>query len=139
MEKPNPKPAYKMNAYVIMLHLRSQGWTSMAEIWKLLGWDQFYQMEAQRSYGHINAMIKYLSKKWDEDIPRINAFIFKDGTKTKGTECTDYICKEAFGKVGDSDQPRPKEIAEYAAKIAAYPKWDKIVEILRREAFDAAK
>ena len=133
MDKPNPNPKFKMNAYVILLHLRSQGWTNTAEIWKLLGWDQFYNGMAQKSYGHINEMLMYLSEKWGEDIPRINAFVF-----SRETKCTDYICKSVFGTSGVQEQPSPKEIAEYAAKIAAYPKWDEIVEIFRREAFDAA-
>lgn len=129
MDKPNPNSTFKMNAYVIMLHLRSQGWTNTAEIWKLLGWDQFYNGMAQRSYGHINQMLMYLSEQWGEDIPRINAFVF-----SHETECTDYICGEVFGTSGADEQPRPKELA---AKIAAYPKWDKIVEVFRREAFEA--
>ena len=58
--------------------------------------------------------------------------------ENKDTQCTDYICKTVFGTSGAQEQPSPKEIAEYAAKIAAYPKWDEIVEIFRREAFDAA-
>ena len=81
---------------------------------------------------HINHMIMCLSEQWGEDIPRINAFVF-----TKETKCTSYVCKNVFGKDEDV-QPDPKEIAELAAKIAAYTKWDKIVEILRREAFEAA-
>ena len=28
MDKPNPSPEIKMDAYIIMLHLRSQGWTN---------------------------------------------------------------------------------------------------------------
>ena len=78
-------------------------------------------------------MLMYLSEQWGEDISRINAFVF-----SHKTECTDYICREVFGTSGADEQPRPKEIAEHAAKIAAYPKWDKIVEIFRREAFEAA-
>lgn len=134
MDKPNPSPEIKMDAYIILLHLRSQGWTNFTEIWKLLGWNKFLIGMAIDRIGHINAMIMYLSEKWREDIPRINAFCF-----TRETECTDYICKAVFCKSGEGDQPRPKEIAAYAAKIAAYPKWDKIVEILRREAFEVAK
>ena len=117
--------------YQIMLHLRSQGWTNFTEIWKLLGWERFYSEMARHRVAHINYMIMYLSEQWGEDIPRINAFVF-----TKETECTSYICKHVFGK-DEGEQPTPKEIAEHAAKIAAYPKWDEIVEILRREAFEA--
>lgn len=132
MDKPNPSPEIKMDAYIVLLHLRSQGWTNTAEIWKLLGWDQFYIGMALHRVGHINRMIMYLSEQWGEDIPRINAFIFSNET-----ECTPYICKNVFGK-DEEEQPDPKEIVEYAAKIAAYPKWDEIVESFRREAFEAA-
>ncbi|RKU23376.1 hypothetical protein C6503_02900 [Candidatus Poribacteria bacterium] len=110
-----------MDAYIIMLHLRSQGW------------ERFYGEMARHRVGHINTMIMYLSEEWGEDIPRINAFVF-----TGVTECTSYICKHVFRK-DDGEQPDPKGIAEHAAKIAAYPKWDKIVEILRREAFEVAE
>ena len=81
---------------------------------------------------YINNTIKYLSKKWDEDIPSINAFVF-----TRETECTAYICEDVFCK-SDGEQPCPKEIAAHAAAIAAYPKWDKVVEFLGREAFEAS-
>lgn len=133
MDKPNPSPQIKMHAYIIMLHLRSQGWTNFTEIRKLFCWEHFKMAVAIDSVGHINATIRYLSEKWGEDIPRINAFVF-----TKGTEATPYIVKNIFGN-SDAEQPRPKEVAAYAAAIAAYPKWDKIVEILRREAFEVAE
>ena len=122
-----------MNAYVIMLHLRFQGWTNFAEIRKLLGWEHFKQAVAIHSVGHINATIDRLRKEWKEDIPKINAFVF-----TSETECTSYICKNVFGLSGKK-QPSPKEIAAHAAAIAAYPNWDEIVEVLRREAFEASE
>ena len=133
MDKPNPSPEIKMGAYIIMLHLRSRGWIKTSEIWKLLGWKQYLSAMAQDRFGHIDKMISYLSEQWGEDIPRINAFVF-----TREGKCTDYICKHVFGTSGEEEQPASKEIAELAVKIAAYPKWDKIVEILRREAFEAA-
>ena len=131
MNKPNPPPKTKMCAYIILLHLRSQGWTNFTEIRKLFCMDHFKIGLAIGSVGHINKMIRYLSKKWGEDIPTINAFCF-----TKETECSSDICEKVLPK-RKGEQPRPKEIAEYAAKIAAYPKWDKVVEELRREAFEA--
>ena len=129
--KPNPSPEIKMDAYIIMLHLRSQGWTNTTEISKLLGWGRYFSEKARHRYAYINHMIIYLSEQWNEDIPRINAFIFK-----KQGKCMDYPRKYIFGK-DNGEQPTSKEIAELAAKIAAYPKWDKITEILRREAFEA--
>ena len=134
MEKPNPPPKTKMHAYIILLHLRSQGWTSYTDIKKLFCWKYFKSGFTIGCVGYIHDTIRYLSKKWCEEIPRINAFCF-----TRGTECPDPVCKEIFGKSGEADQPRPQEIAAYAAKIAAYPKWDKIIEHFRREAFEACE
>ena len=126
-------PNVNMHAYVIMLHLWSQGWTNFTELYKLLGWERPKNHYTKNCLGHINNTIDYLREEWGEDIPKINAFAF-----TRETECTDYICKAVFGTSGEKEQPDPKEIAEYAAKIAAYPKWDQVIAFLRREAFDAA-
>ncbi|MXZ03416.1 MAG: hypothetical protein F4Y88_07015 [Chloroflexi bacterium] len=131
MNKPNPSLGVKMDAYIILLHLRSRGWITTSEIWRLLGWDQFLIGMAIRRIGHINAMTEYLSEKWNEGIPKINVFVL-----TRKYECTDYICKNVFGTEGRNKQPSAKQLAKYGAKIAVYPKWDKIVEIFRRDAFE---
>ena len=70
MDKPNPDRKIKMDAYILLLHLRSQGWTDTTELWKLFGWDQYLQVMAQDRFGHLNAMIMYLSEQWNEDIPK---------------------------------------------------------------------
>ena len=132
MPKSYENAKMKMHAYVIMLHLRSQGWTNFTELYKLLGWARPKNHYTKNCLGHINNTIDYLREEWGEDIPKINAFAF-----TGETECTSYICENVFGNE-DGSQPRPKEVAEYAAKIAAYPKWDQVIAFLRREAFDAA-
>ena len=70
-----------------------------------------------------------MSEAWDEDIPRINAFMFDRHGK-----CTSYVCENIFG--GDEwQQPSPREIAEHAKKIATYENWDKVVEVFRKDAF----
>ena len=132
MPKSYENAKMKMHAYVIMLHLRSQGWTNFTELYKLLGWEYPKNHYTKNCLGHINNTIDYLREEWGEDIPKINAFAF-----TGETECTSYVCENVFGNA-DGSQPRPKEVAEYAAKIAAYPKWDQVIAFLRREAFDAA-
>ena len=93
MDKPNPPPTTKMHAYVIMLHLRSQGWTNFTEIRKLFCWKKLKMGLAINSVGHINHVIDYLSEKWGEDIPKFNAFVF-----TNETQCTAYICKDVLPK-----------------------------------------
>ena len=132
MNKPETTANVKRHAYIIMLHLQSQGWTNFTEIRKLFGWERMKMGLAINSVAHINDGIDYLREEWDEDIPKMNAFAF-----TGETECTSYVCENVFGNA-DRSQPRPKEVAEYAAKIAAYPKWDQVIAFLRREAFDAA-
>ena len=120
----------KMDAYVIMLHLRSQGWTNFAEIWRLLGWEgpkNHYISNSCLSY--IDDTIKCLREEWGEDIPRINAFVF-----TRKAKYTDYVCKNIFGNT-DGSQPSQDQIDEYTAKITAYPKWNQVVEIFREAAF----
>lgn len=134
MNKPETTANVKRHAYIIMLHLRSQGWTNFTEMLKLFGWKNMKMGLAINSVAYINDSIDYLREEWSEkDIPKMNAFAF-----SKETKCTDYICKTVFGTSGENDQPDPKEIAEYVVKIAAYPKWDQVVEFFRREAFDAA-
>ena len=133
MDKPNPPPTTKMHAYVIMLHLRSQGWTNFTEIRKLFCWENMKMGLAIGSVAHIDQVIDYLSEKWGEDIPKFNAFIF-----SRETQCTDYICENVLPK-REKEQPHPQEVAAHAAAVIAYPNWDKIVEYLRREAFEAAE
>ena len=128
----NPKPNQAIDSYIVMLHLRSQGWTNFTEIKKLLSWRNFKFGYAISVVGGINATIERLRVEWKEPIPKINAFVF-----TQGTECTEYICKDVFCK-DNGEQPRPKEVAAHAAAIAAYDKWDQVIEVLRREAFGAS-
>lgn len=132
IQEENPKTNYAMHAYIIMLHLRSQGWTNFTEIWKLFCWEAPKNHFVMNCVGYIDVTIDRLREEWGEDIPKINAFVFK-----KETECTSYICRNVF-RLSEGEQPPPKEIAAHAAAIAAYPKWDKVIEVLRHEAFEAA-
>ena len=79
----------EMEAYIVLLHLVSQGYASFADIMHLLGWKRYYQAVAQRIVDHINRKLPALSKEWGEDIPQINAFVFITGSG----KCSDYICK----------------------------------------------
>ena len=119
----------EMEAYIVLLHLVSQGWATFSDIRHLVGWDVWKQSEAQRIIAHVNQKILALSEAWDEDIPRINAFMFDRHGK-----CTSYVCENIFG--GDEwQQPSPREIAEHAKKIATYENWDKVAEVFRKDAF----
>ena len=124
----------EMEAYLVLLHLVSQGWATFPEMKKILGWKEpgFRRGQAIDIVGHINQKLIQLSEEWGEPIPRINAFLFyKNGT------CTDYICeniKNIFGG-DDGQQPTPIQIAELATKIATYENWDQVIETFRKDAF----
>ena len=119
----------EMEAYIVLLHLVSQGWVIFGDIRYLVGWDVWKQSEAQRIIAHINQKILALSEAWDEDIPRINAFMFE-----RFGRCTSYVCEIIFG-CDAGQQPSPFQIAEYAKRIATYENWDKVVEAFRQDAF----
>ena len=72
---------------------------------------------------HVNQKILDLSEAWDEDIPRINAFMF-EGIGI----CTSYVCPEIW-ECEEGQQPTRFQIAEYAKKIATYENWDKVLEV----------
>ena len=119
----------EMEAYIVLLHLVSQGWAVFRDIQYLLGWDVWNRFGAKDIIAHINHKILDLSEAWDEDIPRINAFMFESPGK-----CSKYVCPEIFGCDYEA-QPTPFQIAEYAKKIATYENWDKVVEAFRKDAF----
>ena len=120
----------EMEAYIVLLHLVSQGWANFSDIRDLLGWEFFKQAQAQHTIAHINNKLPKLSAEWGEDIPHINAFMFITGSG----ECSSYICENVFG-CDEGEQPSPRQIAEYAKKIATYENWDKVVEAFRKDAF----
>ena len=106
----------EMEAYIVLLHLVSQGRANFTDIRDLLGWEIFKQSEAQRIVAHINHKLPKLSEAWGEDIPQINAFVFRrDG------RCTSYIREKVFG-CEEGEHPSAQQIAEYAKRITDYPK-----------------
>ena len=119
----------EMEAYIVLLHLVSQGWATFTDIRDLVGWDVWKQSEAQRIVAHINNRLPKLSEEWGEEIPHINAFVFNRFGK-----CTSYICENVFG-CDEGEQPSARQIAEYSKKIATYENWDKVLEVFREEAF----
>ena len=119
----------EMEAYIVLLHLMSQGWAKFADIRDLLGWENFRFGHAGHIVAHINEKLFALSEEWKEDIPHINAFVF-----TGDGGCSGYIRENIFG-CDEEQQPTPLQIAEYAKKIASYENWDKVLEVFRDEAF----
>ena len=119
----------EMEAYIVLLHLVSQGWATFSDIRDLLGWERYRQGHGQSVIAHINNKLPTLSEEWGEEVPHINAFMFN-----RHGECSAYICTEIFG-CDDGEQPAPLQIAEYAKEIATYENWDKVVEAFRQDAF----
>ena len=118
----------EMEAYIVLLHLVSQGHANFTDIQYLLGWDEFQRGPALDILVHINERLPDLSSEWSEEIPHINAFVFDRHGK-----CTSYVCNNIFD-CGE-EQPSSQQITEYAKKIAAYPNWNKVLEVFRQEAF----
>ena len=112
-----------MHAYVIMLHLTSQGYSNFIEMREVLCRDtpgSYYIV----LLAHIVKKIEALEKEWGESIPRITALVFdKYGKATKWT-------REQLSEDGES-QPTLQQIAELAASVAAYDKWDKVLEAFK--------
>ena len=119
----------EMEAYIVLLHLVSQGWAKFSDMRDLLGWESYRQGHGQNVIAYINNRLPKLSKEWGEEIPHINAFMFRRDGK-----CSDYIRENVFG-CGEGEQPSPRQIAAYAKKIATYPNWDKVLAVFREEAF----
>ena len=112
-----------MHAYVVMLHLISQGYSDFTEIRKVLC------RESPGSYyitilDHIFRKIEALEEEWSETIPPITALVFN--TDGRASQWTCEIL------TGDGEmQPTAKQVAELAASVAAYDKWDEVVRALK--------
>lgn len=125
----------KMHAYIVMLHLVYRKDSTFNEVKDLLslnvksGFPQGYIISVLEN---IVQKINELKDEWDEYIPMINVNVFKeDGTYSP------WVCERVFGLAKDK-QPTPRVIAEYAARINAYPKWDEVLQVFRKEAFEAS-
>ena len=123
----------EMEAYIVLLHLVSQGWATWLDIPDLLGWDGWKQGQADLILKHIHSKLAALSEEWSEDIPHINALMFdRFGNGSPGRSGKLFGCE-----VGQQPAPRPTplQIAEYAKAIADYPNWEKVLKAFRDDAF----
>ena len=118
-----PKSNMPMHAYVVMLHLVSQGYSDFTELRKVLC------RESVGTYyitilDDIVKKIERLEEAWGESIPPITALVFNtDGRASK------WSCEVL---TGDGDiQPTAKQVAKLAASVAAYDKWDKVLKAFK--------
>ena len=112
-----------MHAYVVMLHLVSKGYTNFVEMRKVLC------RETPGSYyivilAYIVKKIEQLEEEWGEDIPPITALVFKEDSSV-----SEWACERLTGN--PKKQPTPQQIEKLKADVAAYDKWDKVLEALR--------
>lgn len=121
MEKQSNMP---MHAYVVLLHLVSQGYSNFTEMREVLC------RESQGTYyitilDYIVKKINHLKEEWNEEIPPITALVFNtDGSAPK------WVCQIL---TGDSNlQPSLQQIAELSANVASYEKWNKVLEELKK-------
>ena len=54
----------EMEAYIVLLHLVSQGWAKFSDMRDLLGWANYRQGHGQNVIAHINERLPELSKEW---------------------------------------------------------------------------
>lgn len=119
----NNKSNMPMHAYVVMLHLVSQGYSTFIEIADLLCQDRRGQYKIKILEYIVNGR-KHLEELWDESIPSITALVFD-----KHERASEWSCKDLTGD--PKKQPTLQQIAELAASVAAYDKWDKVLEAFR--------
>ena len=111
------------HAYVVLLHLVSQGYSTFIEMADLLCQDRRGQYKI-KILAYIVKGRKHLEELWDESIPSITALVFD-----KHERASEWSCKDLTGD--GEKQPTLQQIAELAASVAAYDKWDKVLEAFR--------
>ena len=114
-------------AYTVLSHLVSHGDMKFAEMRDLLSisHDGFWYGDLLE---YIVNGIRNLREKWGESIPWITALVF-DGDGNSSA----WVCELLTGN--REKQPTPEQIEELKASVAAYDKWDKVLEEFRKDAF----
>ena len=80
-------------------------------------------------YGHLLLYIwdkiMDLAEEWDEDIPPMTVLVFDRHGNASPRACAYF---------GDSEtQPTPQQIEEEKASVAAYDKWDKVLDAFKAD------
>ena len=111
-------------AYKVLSHLLDHGEMTFVEMRKLLGisHDGFW-------YKHLLAYIwnkiMDLAEEWGEDIPPMTVLVFDKHGHASPRACAYF---------GDPEtQPTSQQIEEEKAEIAAYDKWDKVLDAFRSD------
>ena len=114
-------------AYPVLSYLVSHGEMKFAEMRDLLGISHNGSWYG-KLLAYIVTGIENLEKEWDESIPRITALVFKGNRKS-----TSWVCELLTGN--PKTQPTPEQMEKIREDVAAYDKWDKVLEEFRKDAF----
>ena len=114
------RPTY---AYTVLSHLASHYNMNFVEMRNLLGisHDGFWYAGL---LAYIVNGIRNLKEEWGEPIPPITALVFKGNG-----ESSEWVCKRLTGN--RETQPTPEQIEKVREDVAAYDKWDKVLEYFR--------
>ena len=116
-------------AYTVLSHLVSHGDMKFAKMRDLLGigHNGFWYKHLLK---YIFNEIENLKKEWDESIPLITVLVFDQHRNSSKP-----VCELLTGN--RNEQPTPQQIKEVRESVAAYDKWDKVLEAFRLLATDA--
>ena len=112
-------------AYTVLSHLISHGDMKFVEMKRLLciSHDGFWY---RNLLAYVVNGIENLEKEWNESIPRITALVF-DGNGNS----SEWACRILTGS--PEKQPTPQQIEKVKSDVAAYDKWDKVLEYFRND------
>jgi len=116
-------------AYTVLSHLvsqykiASQQKVKFAEIRDLLGISHDGNWYRDLLEYIVNG-IQNLKKEWSESIPPITALVFKRNGKL-----SEWVCELLTGN--PQEQPTSQQIKKVRKDVAAYDKWDKVLEYFK--------
>ena len=113
-----------IQAYVVMFYLVRQKVSTFKELASLLGLKQVGNHLPNNVLDGIHRKIESLEAEWDEEMPKINALVFKD----EGIATT-WVCEILTND--KNKQPTAQQIAELTATVANYDNWDKVLEAFK--------
>lgn len=114
----------EIQSYVVMLHLVREKASTFKELANLLSLKQVGNHLPNNILDGIHRKIESLEAKWDEEIPKINALVFKNDSTA-----TSWFCEMLTDD--ENTQPTAQQIAEFTASVANYDKWDKVLNAFK--------
>ena len=110
-------------AYTVLSHLVSHDDMKFVEMRDMLGISHNGRWYG-KLLGYIVKGIEDLEKEWNENIPPITALVFDNRENS-----SKWVCKRLTGN--SETQPTPEQIEKVREDVAAYDKWDKVLEYFK--------